>query len=665
MTILVAQNHDVFFDVIIIGAGLAGLRAAHELIAKHGLLRHNILILEAQDYIGGRVRQAEDFVPNGLIELGAEILHGELTLLTEFAKEQGEEIKPIYCWAHGDGGPMEEPVDGGYGMYYLADSQRLLRFDTTDPDFQHLNQTLRLLPHLHPEEISTETSLKDFLSEKGVSDEMLRLGRSGYANTSCGDLDTISLKQIVTFSRQWETEGEGDGDFKYVHTFKCLMDYLKQQVQDRVLLNYPVKSVTRHPALASVSVEAVDGRMFKAKRVIVTSSIHVLQRPELLTFNPPLPTHYTSSIQHAVMQPAMKIFMQFSAAFWPVGLQGMIMAPPAEEEAMQGNQPYYYVPECWFNVLPCAQHAHCYNATNLQERHHVAGGCRDCNFYCVGFVTSQFAQNLDKLPDDEQICDVLVNQLDRVFNLLKPQHWLLPEQHERQVRQHMASVELSLPAAPPSATSEATLESPLSSSSLSSSSPSVSSSPPSTSSVTALLASVEGKAPEAVAPPHAPAAASTVTSSCSTSECASETGDDCLPLPSRTFLKGRVQRWTSGRHPYIGGGYASAVVHTDSNCQNQKDKQFDYARIYGERGVDDVLFFAGEGVNYPAGGTAHAALESGVRVATMVAASLAPLSTTTSVAMGVVDGSAIVDDVERKLSSTKLTGHVVASNEDK
>src|SRR5436305_12315072 len=58
-------------DVIIIGAGAAGLAAARELAGKR------IAILEARDRIGGRIHTLH---PNDLalpIELGAEFIHGQ------------------------------------------------------------------------------------------------------------------------------------------------------------------------------------------------------------------------------------------------------------------------------------------------------------------------------------------------------------------------------------------------------------------------------------------------------------------------------------------------------------------------------------------------------------------------------------------------------------
>jgi len=57
-------------DVIVIGAGMAGLTAARAL-AEAGL---KVLIIEAQDRIGGRIWTKH--IGDEAIELGAEFIHG-------------------------------------------------------------------------------------------------------------------------------------------------------------------------------------------------------------------------------------------------------------------------------------------------------------------------------------------------------------------------------------------------------------------------------------------------------------------------------------------------------------------------------------------------------------------------------------------------------------
>ncbi|HEY5678414.1 MAG TPA: FAD-dependent oxidoreductase, partial [Myxococcales bacterium] len=73
-------------DVVVIGAGVAGLAAARELRLR-GL---SVAVLEARDRIGGRVHTLR---PDGWplpVEAGAEFVHGRTPLVLPRAKEARE-----------------------------------------------------------------------------------------------------------------------------------------------------------------------------------------------------------------------------------------------------------------------------------------------------------------------------------------------------------------------------------------------------------------------------------------------------------------------------------------------------------------------------------------------------------------------------------------------
>ena len=59
-------------DILIIGAGAAGLAAARELSSAN----FKVIVLEARDRIGGRVYTNRTFAPIP-IEFGAELIHGD------------------------------------------------------------------------------------------------------------------------------------------------------------------------------------------------------------------------------------------------------------------------------------------------------------------------------------------------------------------------------------------------------------------------------------------------------------------------------------------------------------------------------------------------------------------------------------------------------------
>jgi cytochrome b involved in lipid metabolism len=214
------------YDVIIIGAGLSGLQCAQSLIQQHQISPHKILILEAQDYIGGRVKQMTEFIQGTKIEVGAEFLHGNNTELTKFARQEKEPLREIFCWAHGDGGPLEQDVQGGYGLYYIGNVQqpilseaniqmkskkkvkkRLLRYDDLDDDFVTLNHTLWQLANMHEDSVDFQLSLADYLESKKISFPMQKLAEAGFANTLCASSKELSLKQTVKWSRIWHKEG--------------------------------------------------------------------------------------------------------------------------------------------------------------------------------------------------------------------------------------------------------------------------------------------------------------------------------------------------------------------------------------------------------------------------------------------------------------------------
>src|SRR5215471_14539137 len=72
-------------DVLVIGAGMAGLTAARAL-AESGL---KVLVVEAQDRIGGRIWTRH--IGDEAIELGAEFIHGRPPELWALIEEAGLE----------------------------------------------------------------------------------------------------------------------------------------------------------------------------------------------------------------------------------------------------------------------------------------------------------------------------------------------------------------------------------------------------------------------------------------------------------------------------------------------------------------------------------------------------------------------------------------------
>src|SRR5436190_1149831 len=73
------------YDIIILGGGAAGLMAMNELLKKG----YRICLLEASNYIGGRIATIKEKGFDQPLEAGAEFIHGKLKLTLKLCKEAG------------------------------------------------------------------------------------------------------------------------------------------------------------------------------------------------------------------------------------------------------------------------------------------------------------------------------------------------------------------------------------------------------------------------------------------------------------------------------------------------------------------------------------------------------------------------------------------------
>ena len=87
-------------DVLVLGAGMAGLAAARAL-AQRGM---RLLLLEARDRVGGRVHSLQ--TSHGVVELGAEFVHGKNAALWELIDEAGAKT------VERDGSMLRESANG-------------------------------------------------------------------------------------------------------------------------------------------------------------------------------------------------------------------------------------------------------------------------------------------------------------------------------------------------------------------------------------------------------------------------------------------------------------------------------------------------------------------------------------------------------------------------
>jgi monoamine oxidase len=164
-------------EVVIIGAGVAGLTAARELSAA-GM---RVLVLEARDRLGGRV--LTHHTPDGPVELGAEFVHGAAVSTMDFVQEAGLRLREV-----GRGRPRPDYFDAMDQLLALAavgaaDESFQQLVDRADVDPASKARALGLVEGYHaadPAKISVQALIQDTAAdERPGSDRQFRIA-DGY-----------------------------------------------------------------------------------------------------------------------------------------------------------------------------------------------------------------------------------------------------------------------------------------------------------------------------------------------------------------------------------------------------------------------------------------------------------------------------------------------------
>ncbi len=237
-------------EVIVLGAGMAGLAAARAL-AEAGT---RVLVLEARDRVGGRVfteRTAEGV----LVEHGAEFIHGRAPELWSLIAEVGATA------VERDGAMVREETLGD-GLQADAEEDR-------DSPFQSL-ETLADLP---PDE---DVSFATWLEGSEVP-EWQRGVLTGYVEGfNAADAERISARSLGLQQRA-EAASEGDRSWHLPGGYAQLAEFLAAKVRaagGEIRLNTVVDAV--HWRRGDVVITVRAGRL-RAPRCIVTLPLGVLQ----------------------------------------------------------------------------------------------------------------------------------------------------------------------------------------------------------------------------------------------------------------------------------------------------------------------------------------------------------------------------------------------------
>ena len=283
-------------DVIIVGAGIAGLAAARRLKSQGA----SVLILEARNRIGGRVwtDQSISGVP---LDLGASWV-------------QGINGNPIAALAR-NFNLRTLPTDFDNLALYDSSGRRFSNSEVEriDKNYQRMVQSLdrlrEAMQNQGQDDISLQAGIDRVLVRRIVSDkERTELNYAVHAvieeeyATNASDLSLFNWDQDQEFRGQSVIFPRGYGQ---------ITDALARGMDIR--LNQRVNRIEY--GKQEVKIET-DQNTLTAKRVIVTLPLGVLQRG-VITFSPALPEAKIKAIGRLGMGVLNKIFLRFPRVFWP------------------------------------------------------------------------------------------------------------------------------------------------------------------------------------------------------------------------------------------------------------------------------------------------------------------------------------------------------------
>lgn len=286
-------------DVVVIGAGIAGLAAARMLTAAG----RRVVVLEARQRIGGRIWTDEQH-PDGPIERGAEFIHGDRVALWAWIYRLGLTTDIAALW-HGrrvyEAG-MLAPVDQIPSAAAVA-------------AIRHLDAAL--LAYTGP-----DMSFGTWLDGMGVTGIARHLADIRYAHASATTLERSSVAAMQQEFRAAAREGGDDHHIRsgYARVVAGVAAGLD------IRLGCPVRSIAHSDDVVMVTSDA--GVVFRAARVIVTVPLALLQRG-VVHFAPPLSAEKTRAIHALEMGSACKVFVHVRAPFWDADATFFTLPDPA------------------------------------------------------------------------------------------------------------------------------------------------------------------------------------------------------------------------------------------------------------------------------------------------------------------------------------------------
>jgi len=352
-------------DVLIIGAGAAGLAAAHDL-TNAGL---RVVVVEARDRIGGRICTHFDSVESFPVELGAEFLHGKSPELLSLLRE-----------AH----LSFEQVSGNY--WYLRRGQFV--------DSSGFWKAVSGLMSKMKDRINDE-SFKDYLNSIPDEAQAKKMAEGYVEGFHAARSERIGIHGLVAIDEA-SKQIDGDHAFRLLEGYSSLTTWLFDQSRyrgARFFLNTLVNELSWEEDRVTAKCVSENFNDIIAHKILITVPLSILKLPDghpnAVRFVPALPDAKLNAINAIEVGPAIRVVLRFSEPFW----EKLELTDAHKDLKDLGfiNSDDVSLPT-WWSTLP---------------QHHAI---------LVGWAGGRQAEKLGGLSDEE-ISNQAVESLASIFNI--------------------------------------------------------------------------------------------------------------------------------------------------------------------------------------------------------------------------------------------------------
>jgi monoamine oxidase len=283
-------------DVIVIGAGIAGLAAARKL-AEEG---RRVALIEARDRVGGRIYTVPAAASELPVELGAEFIHGLPAELIQLVEEAGltrfELDGDIRCFREGKLGRCQDQPE--------------------------VDQLFDELGHLQPPQV--DLSFAEFVAQRRYGQETIAWATNYIEGFNAADASRISIQSLEK-QQAAEDAIAGDRLFRVAEGYAAVPAFLLRRflaAGGEFFASTPVQSIAWRPGWVEVAAD----RILHAAAAVITLPLGVLQA-RTVGFTPQ-PVEIFAAADRLAMGPAARVVYEFDRRLWSEGLS-FLFAPDA------------------------------------------------------------------------------------------------------------------------------------------------------------------------------------------------------------------------------------------------------------------------------------------------------------------------------------------------